>query len=85
MDVGRHSAGRWGLNRAEPYLASLQRAFDHLAEFPEAGRRVDDLRTGYFRFETGRHVAFHRKTDTGILIVRVLHRRMLAPGRLDDA
>ena len=80
--IGRHSAEKWGFERAEAYLLALHRAFENLTLFPKSGRRADEIRRGYFRFESERHVVFYRKTDTGILIVRVLHQRMEAKRHL---
>jgi toxin ParE1/3/4 len=41
---------------------------------PRRDRR--SARAGYFQIESASHAIFYRKTDTGILIVRVLHERM---------
>ena len=60
------------------YMASLERAFENLATYPGAGRPVNDLREGYFRFESVRHAVFYRTTGKDILIVRVLHQKMEA-------
>ena len=57
-------------------MAGLHRAFGTLAAFPDAGRDIGALRSGYLRFEHERHSIFYRKTDAGILVVRVLHQRM---------
>ena len=74
--IARHSTQQWGFPRAEAYVLALHRALEMLAAYPEAGRDVGALRAGYLRFEHERHSIFYRKTDTGILVVRVLHQRM---------
>ena len=65
-----------GLARAEYYILSLHEAFERLAEFPDMGRNDDEIRPGYLQIESASHAIFYRKTETGILIVRVLHERM---------
>ena len=76
MHIARASVQQWGLARAERYILNLHEAFERLAEFPDMGRAVDEIRPGYLLMESASHVIFYRKTETGILIVRVLHERM---------
>jgi toxin ParE1/3/4 len=78
--ISRHSIKQWGVERAEAYVAGLHRAFETLAALPDSGRDVGRLRAGYRRFEYERHSIYYRKTDPGILEVRVLHQRMM-PGK----
>ena len=66
----------WGFDRAEAYLLSLHHTFGRLAEFPNSGRDVSSLRSGYFRAEHESHSIFYRKITEGILIMRVLHQKM---------
>jgi toxin ParE1/3/4 len=47
-----------------------------LAEFPDLGRNARDIRLGGGKIEVASHSAFYRKTENGVLIVRVLHQRM---------
>jgi toxin ParE1/3/4 len=48
-----------------------------LAENSSQGQRCDEIRTGYRKFPSGRHVIFYRSLETGAIeIVRVLHERM---------
>ena len=74
--IARTSVQQWGLARAERYILSLHEAFERLAEFPHMGRNADEIRPGYLQIESASHAIFYRKTETGILIVRVLHERM---------
>lgn len=48
-----------------------------LADNPALGRSWDDIRPGLMRMEHGRQVVFYRRTAGGILVSRILHRRML--------
>lgn len=74
--IARASVQQWGFTRSEAYVLALHRAFEHLAQFPGAGRDVSDLRPGYRRFEHESHSIFYRKAEGGILVMRVLHQRM---------
>lgn len=74
------SVMNWGMNRAERYIFELHAALENLALFPDVGSDIGHLRAGYFRFPHASHSIFYRKTDDGILIVRVLHQRQL-PGK----
>ena len=69
------SVRRWGWARAERYILELHAAFENLAMFPAIGRDVGYLRQGYLRFPYASHRVFYRKSDEGIVIVRVLHQK----------
>lgn len=69
------SVKQWGLERAERYILDLHAAFENLAAFPDIGRDMGQLREGYFQFPHDSHRVFYRKTDEGILIIRVLHQK----------
>jgi plasmid stabilization system protein ParE len=51
-------------------------AFQRLAELPDLGRDASHIRPGYRKIETVSRSVFHRKTNDGVLIVRILHQRM---------
>ena len=78
--IARESVKRWGWDRAEAYVRDLHRAFDLLSTFPDLGREIGHVRRGYRRLERASHVIFYTRIDDGVLIGRVLHRRM-KPGR----
>lgn len=76
LQIARSSVQQWGIARSGRYIISLHEAFERLAQFPDMGRTVDDIRPGYLQMESAGHAIFYRKTEPGILIVRVLHERM---------
>lgn len=80
--IARLSIETWGLDRAETYVMDLHRAFETLAGFPALGRDIGTIRAGYFRFEHESHVVFYQRSSTGIIVIRVLHRRQLPPAYL---
>ena len=75
-DIWNHSLERFGFEKAESYLRDLQRAAETVAEDPRRGRACDDIRVGYRKFSVGAHVLFFRASESGIVIVRILHQRM---------
>ena len=74
--IAEASVQRWGLDQAEEYILGLHATFRMLTDFPDIGRAASGIRPGYRRIETASHSVFYRKTETGVLIVRVLHQRM---------
>jgi toxin ParE1/3/4 len=55
-----------------------------LADDPMLGRTCDYIFRGLRRTERGRHVVFYREEAGGILVSRILHRRMLPDKRFID-
>jgi len=67
---------QFGEARANAYLLSLEERFEVLARQPSLGRRIDQIRKGYFRYEHDSHSIFYKRRRNGILIMRVLHQQM---------
>ncbi len=76
QQIARESVKRWGFTRAEKYVLGLHETFQRLADFPEMGRDASRVRVGYMQIESAHHSIFYRKTEQGILIIRILHERM---------
>ena len=57
--IARDSVEKWGLARAERYVLELHDAFERLSEFPDMGRRVDEVRPGYLQWGSASHVIFN--------------------------
>ncbi len=66
----------FGLHQTELYYHSLKNCLELLGENPNMGSSADDIRPGYRRFAHESHVVFYQDTGRGVLIVRVLHKRM---------
>lgn len=77
VEIGRFTLQRWGEKQALRYLTQLDERLRSLALEPEAGRRCDELRPGYWRYREGRHVIFYRAEGKQLEIIRILHERML--------
>ncbi len=81
METGAYTLQTWGEDQAIGYLDGLETCCRHLADHPESGRRCDHIRPGLRRMKHARHVVFYRIEAGGILISRILHRRMLPETR----
>ncbi|NOZ09540.1 MAG: type II toxin-antitoxin system RelE/ParE family toxin [Gammaproteobacteria bacterium] len=66
----------FGLAQTEIYFHSLKTCLELLGENPGMGGGADDIRQGYRRFAHESHVIFYRASEQGILVVRILHKRM---------
>lgn len=75
--ISDHTADTWGEDQAVRYIDALETFCRLLADNPTLGRRCEDVRRGLRRMESGQHVVFYREAARGILVLRILHRRML--------
>ncbi len=57
---------------ADRFLDLLDQKCQHLAEFPQSGRRREDLAPELRSFPVKRYVIFYRPTSQGIEVARVL-------------
>lgn len=67
----------WGAKQAERYYDSLLETFRSLDASPRIGLISDNIARGLRRFPVEQHVIFYKTEKDGILIVRLLHKRML--------
>ena len=75
-EIWDYSFERFGFEQAQAYLRELQRAAETVAEDPRRGLACDNIRSGYRKFAVGSHIVFFRASDSRIVIVRILYRRM---------
>lgn len=66
---------KYGLERAESYIAGMISRFDEIALHPNLYPAVDSIRKGYRRCVYGAHSIYYRILDNEILIVRILGRQ----------
>ena len=74
----------FGEKRTQTYYDALARCLALLGANPEMGVTAEDIRPGYRRFAHESHVVFYTIDDEGVLIVRVLHKRMDATRHLPE-
>ena len=77
LEIGRYTLLKWGEAQANRYLEMLEAGCERLSRNPGLGRSSESIRPALLRMECGRHVIFYRRTASGILISRILHRQML--------
>lgn len=66
---------RWGKEQARAYIDALQGRLTELAHQPLLGRRRGELTPDLLCFPFESHVIFYLRTDFGIAVVRILHKR----------
>jgi toxin ParE1/3/4 len=82
-EIWSYSFENWGAAQADRYVNGIRDACAELTGNPTRGRAVDDIRPGYRKLAVGSHVLFYRVADSGLIdVIRILHRRMDAEGRL---
>jgi toxin ParE1/3/4 len=84
MDICGYTLRTWGEGQASKYIDGLETCCQRVADDPGLGRACDDIRPGLRRMEQGQHVIFYRQEPAGIVILRILHRRMLPERHLAD-
>jgi toxin ParE1/3/4 len=77
MDIAAYTLEAWGADRAIRYIDDFERTCERLAEAPQVGRACEQIRPGLRRMESARHVVFYRIDESGLLVTRILHERML--------
>jgi len=84
LGIGDHTSRTWGEAQTVRYLDALEACCQMLADNPTLGRSCDGVRGGLRRMESEQHVVFYREQPEGILVCRILHRRMLAERHVMD-
>ena len=74
--IYEYSILTFGLPQARSYVNGLHDLFGHLAVNPRLGRDFSHVKPDIRRFEYQSHCVYYQITSYGILVMRVLHRRM---------
>lgn len=74
--IADYTFDTFGPAQAEAYSLGLRNCFASLVDNPLLGRDYGFLRPDLRRYEHASHSVYYRVEDTGILVLRVLHRRM---------
>lgn len=67
---------KWGIEQAKKYIRDLRDRLIELSQSPDMGQDIEEVRKGYYRFLIMSHVAFYKKQQRGIEVVRILHQSM---------
>ena len=77
IEIGRHTAEKWGKRQRDKCLRQLDDAFKLLARQPEIGKDTENIRAGYSKFSHGSQIIFYRAgKDSKIVVIRILHNSM---------
>lgn len=74
----------WSEKQADSYLRELHNEFAVLAADERRGRKIEEIRSGYWQQRVRSHVIFFLRDTGGIEIVRVLHQNMDFAAHLKD-
>ena len=75
-DIADYSEATWGREQAARYLAETDRQCRRVADTPDIGGSAHFLGSGVRQTNAGSHVAYYRRSEDGVLILRILHARM---------
>lgn len=74
-EIWRYTFKTWSADQADRYHNDIIAVCRDLAAGHKKGRPVS-IREGYFKYPSGSHLIFYRLTENGLVVVRILHRRM---------
>ena len=75
--IAIYTQKNWGKNQCVIYLKMMDNAFNELSNNPRIGKKIDDIRKGYYKYVIGKHLIFYRMVSKNdIEIVRILYQRM---------
>ena len=81
-NIARYSQDTWGRDQRRRYLDGLNDKFEMLAEQPEMAAERRDFRPPVRIHHYEKHLIVYAISDSGILIVRVLHQSQDVPAIL---
>lgn len=76
VDIYLYTLENFGPAQADRYTADLFGRFTEIAASPSLGRDFGDIHPDTRRANQGSHAIYYRNTNTGILILRILHQKM---------
>ncbi len=71
-----YTINNFGTQAMISYHSSLEQCFQTIEKNPEIGLKSDFIIKDYYRFNHRSHVVYYQVTESGILIIRVLHQSM---------
>ena len=75
-EIARYTRRTWGVKQARLYRQELELSIQKLALSPGMGRPREDVTHPVRSFRVARHIAFYVESDSGIIVLRVLHPSM---------
>ena len=75
-EIYAYTHAHWDRTQADEYLAEIESGFLALMQFPQAGRKRDDLRPALRALVKAHHVIYYVVEAETVDILGVLHERM---------
>ncbi|MEM9761639.1 MAG: type II toxin-antitoxin system RelE/ParE family toxin [Pseudomonadota bacterium] len=73
-EIWDYTVERWSLAQAETYVREIDAACHELAAGARTSTAIDDIRPGYRKAVTGKHVVFFTLSNAGdTVVIRILH------------
>lgn len=72
IDIWLYSFNNWGEHQADKYHSELEKAFILLTENPKIGTSCNEIRQGYQKFHSNKHLIMYRINKNTLHIIRVL-------------
>ncbi len=82
-NIWTYTREHWSRRQADTYIREMTAVFADLAQGIRLGISAEDIRPGYLKYFVGAHIIFYRRRSTSIDIIRVLHKSMDIPARLN--
>ena len=82
--IARYTQDTWGRDQRRRYLDGLNEKFAVLAAMPELAAERHDFSPPVRMHHYEKHLIIYVITDSGILIVRVLHQSQDVPAQLSE-
>jgi toxin ParE1/3/4 len=76
INIFLYGIEHFGPVQAERYANTLNAKIEMVAEQPDFGADYGFVISGVRRYEAVSHAVYYRSTQTGILVLRILHGRM---------
>lgn len=85
-NIWSYTRENWSLEQADRYYNLIIDEIEFIANNPEAGRYLEQLRSGYWVTKIKSHLIFYKITAEGpIEVIRILHQRMDLRSRLEES
>lgn len=76
IGIWRYSSGNWGERQADLYLDQIEGVLFRLREDPMMGTDCSEIKQGYWKIRSGKHLIFYRVDGDLLVVIRVLHGMM---------
>jgi toxin ParE1/3/4 len=81
--IWEYTFEEWSEEQADRYYTALKLACNQISEYPQSGKKYEEIESDLFGLRSGKHIVFFKVlNDQDIEVVRILHERMDLKNRL---